>query len=167
VTKPPASAGLTLRPGRYRKSLHVWAFRSSTPKPRMSQEQALLVAPAYYPRHAKRGEPRTHCGVPAARIGLAAGGDRDVKAAGGGSNGLAASGAPGSGGRPPRPPGANELAGRPPRAAQASRNWPLASRKVPGKTAKLLLMSVFGAAMIMLPATLPDAVITLSGVRIS
>ena len=28
MTKPPASAGLTLRPGRYRKSLHAWAFRS-------------------------------------------------------------------------------------------------------------------------------------------
>jgi hypothetical protein len=28
VTKPPANAGLTLRPRRYRKSLHAWAFQS-------------------------------------------------------------------------------------------------------------------------------------------
>jgi len=43
----------------------------------------------------------------------------------------------------------------------------LASTKVSGKTTRLLLISVFGAAMTMLPATLPEAVITLSGVRMS
>ena len=78
---------------------------------------------------------------------------------------------PGSGGRPPRPPPVNELAGRSLRAAQASRNWLLASRKVSGRTTKLLKTSVVGAVMVMVPETfvLDEASITLcgSGVRIS
>jgi hypothetical protein len=57
------------------------------------------------------------------------------------------------------------LVGQPPRAAHATRNWLLASTKVSGRTT--MLISVFGAAMTMLPATLPEAVITLSGVRMS
>jgi hypothetical protein len=34
VIKPPASPGLTLRPGRYGNSLHVWASRSNLSKHR-------------------------------------------------------------------------------------------------------------------------------------
>src|SRR3954454_15503390 len=119
-----------------------------------------------YPRHVRRGEPRTGCGIPDTVIGLTACGGRGVNAVGdpvavccssGCPNELAASGAPGSGGRPPRPPALSELEGRPPRAAQGSRNWLLASRRVSGRTTKLLVTSVFGAAMVMLPATLPEA----------
>jgi hypothetical protein len=73
----------------------------------------------------------------------------------------------GAGGRPPRPPRVSGLVGQPPRAAHATRNWLLASTKVSERTTRLLLISVFGAAMTMLPATLPEAVITLSGVRMS
>jgi hypothetical protein len=127
-----------------------------------------------YPRHVKRGEPRTGCGIPETVIGLAAccglavdvGSDPvAVCCPGDCPNELATSGVPGSGGRPPRPPALNELLGRPPRAAQTSRNSLLTSNKVPGRTT--MLISVFGAAMTMLPATLPEAVITLSGVRMS
>src|SRR5688572_29304072 len=111
-------------------------------------EQALPVAPARYPLHVSRREPRTGWGIPDTVIGLTACGGRSVNVVGdpvavccssGCPNELAASGAPGSGGRPPRPPGVNELARRPPRAAQASRNWLLASRKVSGNTVRLLL----------------------------
>ena len=42
-----------------------------------------------------------------------------------------------------------------------------ASRKVSGSTVRLPLISVFGAAMVMLPFTLPDAVFRLSGGRMS
>src|SRR3954463_15004988 len=114
----------------------------------------------YYPRHVRRGEPRTGCGIPDTVIGLAAcrglavnvvGDPVAVCCSSGCPNGLAASGVPGSGGRPPRPPGANELAGRPPRAAHVSRNWLLTSKKVSGSTVRLPLTSVFGAVMVMLP----------------
>jgi hypothetical protein len=143
--------------------------------PSCARDQPLL-APACYPRHVRRGEPRTGCGIPDTVIGLTAGDGLAVDVVGdpvavccssGCSNELAASGVPGSGGRPPRPPPANELVGRPPRAAQASRNWLLASNKVSGRITKLLLMSVFGAAMAMLPFTIPEAVILLSGGRMS
>ena len=116
----------------------------------------------------RRGEPRTGCEVPATMTGLAACGGLAVNAVGdpvavccpgGCPDGVAISGVPGSGGRPPRPPRANELLGRPPRAAHATRNWLLASKKVPGSTTRLLLMSVSGAEMVMFPATLPEAVI--------
>src|SRR3954447_24757039 len=134
--------------------------------------QALLVAPACCPRHVRRGEPRTGWGVPATVTGLAACGGRGVNAVGdpvavccssGSPNGLAASGAPGAGGKPPRPPAMNELVGRPPRAAQVSRNWLLASRKVPGNATKLS----FSLAMTTLPAKAPEAWLRLSGVRMS
>jgi hypothetical protein len=128
-----------------------------------------------YPRHVRRGEPRTGCGIPDTVIGLTACCDLAVDVVGdpvavcssGCPNELAASGVPGSGGRPPRPPALNELAGRPPRAAQASRNSLLTSNKVPGRTIKLPATSVFGAVMVMVPETLwaEEAWITLSGVR--
>jgi hypothetical protein len=35
--------------------------------------QPKMAAPACYPRHVRRGEPRTGCGIPATVIGLAAG----------------------------------------------------------------------------------------------
>src|SRR4051812_31454964 len=130
----------------------------------------------YYPRHVRRGEPRTGCGIPDTVIGLAAcrglavdvvGGPVAVCCSSGCPNGLAASGVPGSGGRPPRPPALNELAGWPLRMAHATRNWLLASRKGPGRIVRLLLTSVFGAAMVMLPLTIPEAVIRLAGSRMS
>ena len=133
-------------------------------------------APACYPRQAGRGAPRTGRGVATTVTDSAACVGRGVKAVGAplaaccvsrGPKGWPASGAPGSGGRLPHPPRVSELAGRSPRAAQASGNWLPASRKVPGRTTRLLLISVFGAAMTMLPATVPEAVITLSGVRMS
>jgi hypothetical protein len=141
-------------------------------------DRRLTLTPARYPRHARRGEPRTGCGIPAIVIGLAACRGFAVNAVGdpvavccssGCRNGLAASGAPGSGGRPPRPPTVSELPGRPLRAAQVSRNWPLASRKVPSCTTKLPATSVFGAAMLMVPLSPSSeaAWITLSGVRMS
>ena len=120
----------------------------------------------------RRGEPRTGCGIPDTVIGLAAcdgfavdvvGDPVAVCCPGDCPDGVAISGVPGSGGRAPRPPALNELAGRPPRAAQASRNWLLASRKISGSTTKLPAVSVFGAKM----AKLPEAVILLSGVRMS
>jgi hypothetical protein len=132
--------------------------------------QVLLVTPACYPRHLRRGEPRTGCGIPATIIGLAACGGRGVKGVGdpaalccssGCPNELVASGVPGSGGKPPRPLEAKELLGRPPRAAHVSRKWLLASNKVSGSTVRLLLTSVFGAVMIIAP----EASILLSGVR--
>src|SRR4051812_17663068 len=132
----------------------------------------------YYPRHVRRGEPRTGCGIPDTVIGLTAccglavdvvGDPVSVCCSSGCPNGLAVSGVPGSGGRPPRPPALNELAWRPPRAAQASRNWLLTLNKVSGRTTKLPATSVFGAVMVMVPETLwaEEAWIPLSGVRMS
>ena len=113
--------------------------------------QVLLLVPAYYPRHVRRGEPRTGCGIPATVTGLTACSSISVdlvaiRCPSGCPYKLAASGVPRSDGKLPRPPAVNELAGRPPRAAQVSRNWLLASNKVSGSTVRLLLMSVLGAA---------------------
>ena len=83
------------------------------------------------------------------------------------SNRPAASGAPGSGGRPPRLPAVNELIRPVLRAAQTSCNWLLASRKVPGSTVRLPVISVFGAVIVIVPATLPEAETVLLGDWIS
>jgi hypothetical protein len=134
------------------------------------------MAPVRYPRQAGRGAPRIGCGVPATVTGLTTCAGRAVAAAGAPvaaccfsrcPKGWPASGAPGSGGRPPRPPGLSELAGRPPRAAQVSRNRLPASRKVPGRTTRLLLTSVFGAVMVPETFSRDEAWITLPGARIS
>src|SRR3954466_9466487 len=141
-----------------------WPWR---PDPQ-SLDTPLDSLPARYPRHVSRGEPRTGWGMPDTMTGLTADVGRAVNAVGapvavccpgGCPDGVAISGVPGSGGRPPRPPRANELPGRPPRAAHVTRNWLLASNKVSGSTVRLLLTSVFGAVMVMVPATLPEAVI--------
>src|SRR3954462_2505238 len=91
-----------------------------------------------YPRHVRRGEPRTGCGIPDTVIGLTACDSFAVDVVGDPVavccssdclDGLAVSGVPGSGGRPPRPPALNELVGRPPRAAHVSRSSLLTSNK--------------------------------------
>jgi hypothetical protein len=131
--------------------------------------QALLLTPACYPRHVRRGEPRTGCGIPATVIGLVAccGLAVDVVdnpvavcCSSGCPDGVAISGVPGSGGRPPRPPGVNELARRPPRAAQGMVSSPGAFRKftetcsVGGSISPPTMLILPLAAMILLLSTM-------------